>query len=80
MMEDLLSNIEFAEPIEFEEIEFEPMGFELEEIEFEPMEFELEEIEFVPLELELEEIEFEPLEVEELPTATTYKPVKRLAR
>ena len=44
MMEDLLSSIDFGEPMEFEEMEF-----KLEEIEFEPMEFELEEIEFEPL-------------------------------
>ena len=33
MMEDLLSSIDFGEPMEFEEMEFAPMEFELEEIE-----------------------------------------------
>lgn len=37
MMDDLLSNIDFGEPIGFEEIEIEPMEFELEEIEYEDL-------------------------------------------
>ena len=57
-MEDFLSNIDFGEPIEFEEIEFEPMEFELEEIEIEPLEF------------EIEDLGIEPIELWELPTAT----------
>ena len=31
MIDDLLSSIDFGEPMEFEEIEFEPMDFEIEE-------------------------------------------------
>ena len=56
MIEDLLSSIDFGEPIEFEEIEIEPMEFEFQEIEFEPMEF--------------DDLGIEPMELWELPTAT----------
>lgn len=63
MIDDLLSSIDFGEPLEFEEIEFEPMEFELEEIEIEPLEFEIED-------LGIEPMEFEPMEFDSIPTAT----------
>ena len=56
MMEDLLSSIDLGEPMEFKEIECEPLEFELEEIEFESLEF--------------EDLGIEPMELWELPTAT----------